>query len=113
MDRQKKRRRTVYTHNPTAQGSSASSATQRRVHVEHHPAAPRSPEKNRTADVFDQLMGFADEVPAAPIISEGPAALKIKFKKRYENSVCTCLRQNRALIYIHTGPPRKNLDPPS
>ncbi|KAJ7821558.1 hypothetical protein B0H14DRAFT_3471465 [Mycena olivaceomarginata] len=112
MNRQKKRRRTIYTHNPTAEGSSASSATQHRIHVEHHAAPPRSPEKNPTADVFDQLMGFADEVLAVPIISEGPAALKIKLKKRYENLIghpfgedCpfNYLGQSRTFVVLHNN----------
>ncbi|KAK6996428.1 CxC2 domain-containing protein [Favolaschia claudopus] len=84
MDR--KRKRVVYKHTSAEQGTSVANASKRRVRVEHHPAPPRSPEKQSTHDIFDQLMGFDDDQPP-PVLSEGPAALKIKVKaKRYENS---------------------------
>jgi hypothetical protein len=89
MDR-KKRKREVYKHTASAEVPIASNASKRRIHVEHPPPPPRSPEKQRDYDHFDALMGFADDGAGGPITIEGPAALKIKVKqkaKRYENSV--------------------------
>ncbi|KAK7048776.1 CxC2 domain-containing protein [Favolaschia claudopus] len=84
MDR--KRKRVVYKHSSTEHESSAASASKRRVRVEHHPAPPRSPEKQPQHDIYDHLMGFADDDQPL-VLPEGPAALKIKVKaKRYENS---------------------------
>ncbi|KAJ7825807.1 hypothetical protein B0H14DRAFT_3088537 [Mycena olivaceomarginata] len=82
----KKRKRTVYTHSVSNEESIVTNATNRRVQIEHHPAPPRSPQKE--VDNFDYLMGFAgDDEIAGPVLPEGPAALKIKVKaKRYENS---------------------------
>ncbi|KAJ7885141.1 hypothetical protein B0H14DRAFT_2564086 [Mycena olivaceomarginata] len=89
MDK-RKRKRTVYTHSTSAEETSLSNASKRRVHVQHNPAPPRSPEKGRAFDNFDHLMGFAgDEELPAPVLPEGPAALTIKVKKqakRYDNS---------------------------
>ncbi|KAF7377213.1 CxC2 domain-containing protein [Mycena sanguinolenta] len=90
MDSRKKRKREVYKHTTSVEESSAANASKRRVHVERHPAPPRSPEKGRDHDYFDTLMGFADDYngPTDSGVIEGPAALKIKVKKakRYENS---------------------------
>jgi hypothetical protein len=89
MDK-KKRKRTVYTHSASIEETSLSNASKRRVHIQHNPAPPRSPEKGRALDNFDHLMGFAgDDELYAPVLPEGPAALKIKVKKakRYDNSV--------------------------
>ncbi|KAJ6452203.1 hypothetical protein C8R45DRAFT_1057032 [Mycena sanguinolenta] len=90
MDSKKKRKREVYTHNAAVEAPSATNASNRRVHVERHPAPPRSPEKQRDRDNYDALMGFSDyEGTDEPAAIEGPAALKIKVKqkaKRYENS---------------------------
>ncbi|KAJ7727865.1 hypothetical protein B0H14DRAFT_3518738 [Mycena olivaceomarginata] len=82
----KKRKRTVYTHSVSNKESIVTNATNRRVQIGHHPAPPRSPQKE--VDNFDYLMGFAgDDEIAGPVLPEGPAALKIKVKaKRYENS---------------------------
>jgi hypothetical protein len=91
MDR-KKRKREVYKHTASVEEPSAAGASGQRVHTEHHPAPPRSPEKRRDYDDFDILMGFPEDNDGVggPIMIEGPAALKIKVKKkakRYENSV--------------------------
>jgi hypothetical protein len=88
MENRKKQKRAVYTHNAAVEEPSASSASNRRIHTEHHPAPPRSPETRQAADAFDHLMGFAeDDAYLEPVTPEGPAALKVKVKKRYENSV--------------------------
>ncbi|KAF7326474.1 CxC2 domain-containing protein [Mycena venus] len=84
------RKHAVYKHNALTEETSLSNATKCRVHVQHNPAPPQSPEKGQAFDNFDHLMGFAgdNELPA-PILPEGPAALKIKVKKkakRYNNS---------------------------
>ncbi|KAJ7368624.1 hypothetical protein DFH08DRAFT_796509 [Mycena albidolilacea] len=89
MDR-RKCKRTVYKHSASTEETSLSNAANRRVHVQHNPAPPRSPQKGRAFDNFDHLMGLAgDEELPVSVISEGPAALKIKVKKkakRYDNS---------------------------
>jgi hypothetical protein len=93
MDR-KKRKREVYKHTASVEEPIASNASKRRIHVEHHPQPPRSPEKERDYDQFDALMGFADDGAGGPITTEGPAALKIKVKqkaKRYKNLVSVFL----------------------
>ncbi|KAF8214393.1 hypothetical protein K438DRAFT_1902273 [Mycena galopus ATCC 62051] len=92
----KKRKRTVYTHNPAPQqGPSTSSAAQHRVIVEQHLAPLQSPERSQGRDGFDQLMGFAgDEEVFAPVTADGPAALKVKVKKMYENSTWIPHRDN-------------------
>ncbi|KAJ7841679.1 hypothetical protein B0H13DRAFT_1910144 [Mycena leptocephala] len=92
MDKGKKckREREVYTHNPSASRSVTATATNYRVREERRPAPPPSPEKGRNtanADNFDELMGFDSmDWAGPPIIAEGPAAVKIKKAKRYENS---------------------------
>ncbi|KAF8197291.1 hypothetical protein K438DRAFT_1933798 [Mycena galopus ATCC 62051] len=87
MDK-KKRKRTVYTHNSGVEEPSNSAAiSDRRVRVEHHPAPPRSPQKNQARDAFDDLMGFNGDTFMPEVVTpEGPAALKVKVKKGYENS---------------------------
>ncbi|KAJ6459377.1 hypothetical protein C8R47DRAFT_1081340 [Mycena vitilis] len=84
-ERKRRRGRTVYVNQPIEQQSVASSATNRRLHEVHHAAPPRSPVKG-AHDNFDVLMGFVGADDDPPIESEGPAAIKVKKAKRYENS---------------------------
>jgi hypothetical protein len=87
----KKRKCGVYTHSASNEKSITVNATKRRVHVEHHPAPPRSP-PGQAVDNFDYLMGFPGDVEIAAPLPEGPAALKIKVKaKRYESSASISL----------------------
>ncbi|KAJ7738811.1 hypothetical protein B0H16DRAFT_1465657 [Mycena metata] len=85
----KKRKRTVYTHNANAPAnttaSTASTASTHRINREIHTAPPVSPTKERTFDMFDAAMGYhPDEYTG--VTADGPAAIKIKGKKVYENS---------------------------
>ncbi|KAF8139538.1 hypothetical protein K438DRAFT_1995909 [Mycena galopus ATCC 62051] len=67
--------------------STSAAISERRVRIEHHAAPPPSPEKNKAGDAFDDLMGFDGDTFMPEVVTpEGPAALKIKVKKRYENS---------------------------
>jgi hypothetical protein len=83
-----KRRCEVYAHDASKSKSVTATATNRRVREDRRPAPPPSPEKIAYQDNFDHLMGFdADSGFTTPIAAEGPAAIKIKKAKRYENSV--------------------------
>ncbi|KAJ7669560.1 hypothetical protein DFH06DRAFT_1321616 [Mycena polygramma] len=84
--------REVYKNTKRDEQSITTRGNNWRVVEEFRPAAPRSPTKAGHTDIFDELMGFDEDSPLEPnppIIAEGPAALKIKSKKkakRYENS---------------------------
>ncbi|KAJ7263264.1 hypothetical protein B0H12DRAFT_1231080 [Mycena haematopus] len=86
MSRPRKKPRRVYIHDPTADHiSTASTASNRRVHMEVNRAPPPSPEKNRTYDIFDRAMGFPDPgemFDIADVPEEGLAGIQIKTKKK-------------------------------
>ncbi|KAF7375071.1 CxC2 domain-containing protein [Mycena sanguinolenta] len=91
---EKKRKRDVYINTPTGDKSTTSTAMRRRVWEQQNIAPPRSPEK-RPLDNFDELMGYplGDDMAIKPV-REGPAAITIMKKKRYENSGFVVLHNN-------------------
>ncbi|KAJ7895849.1 hypothetical protein B0H13DRAFT_1885371 [Mycena leptocephala] len=80
----KKHKHSVYTYPRSTAKSVTATATNRRVQEEYRPAPLPSPEKWKYDDNFDHLMGL-DYANEPAIIAEGPAAIKIKKAKRYEN----------------------------